>query len=90
MLRNVDDLRAALMRRPDQFVQSMVENMMTFALGRTVEAHDMPAVRAVVREAAAEDYRFSAIVLGVVESTPFRMRTAPGDDGEVEEAALHE
>jgi hypothetical protein len=89
VLAGPDDLRAALMRRPDQFVQSMTENMMTFALGRTVEHHDMPAVRAIVREAAAEDYRVSALVLGVVRSAPFRMRTAPGLDEEIEEAALH-
>ena len=86
----VDDLRAALMRRPDQFVQTMTENMMMFALGRTVEHHDMPAVRAIVRDAAEQDYRFSALVLGVVQSTPFRMRTVPGAEGEVKEAALHD
>jgi hypothetical protein len=88
-LASVEDLRAALMRRPEQFVQTMAEKMMTFALGRTVEHHDMPAVRAIVREAAEEEYRFSALVLGVVKSAPFRMRTAPGLDEEVEEAALH-
>jgi hypothetical protein len=88
-LASPDDLRAALMVRPEQFVQAMTENMMTFALGRTVEHHDMPAVRAIVREAADDDYRFSALVLGVVKSAPFRMRTAPGLEDEVEEAALH-
>jgi hypothetical protein len=86
-LASVEDLRAALMRRPEQFVQTMTENLMTFALGRTVEHHDMPAVRAVVRDAADEDYRFSTLVLGVVKSAPFRMRTVP-EAGVVEEAAL--
>jgi uncharacterized protein DUF1585 len=47
---------------------------MTYALGRGLHAYDMPAVRAVVRDASQRDYRFSAIVMGIVNSTPFRMR----------------
>jgi len=68
------DVRKALMKRPEQFVQTMTEKLMTFALGRTVEYYDMPAVRKIVREAARDNYRFSSIVMGIVRSAPFQMR----------------
>ena len=71
------DLRAALTARPDQFVQTLTEKLMIFALGRPVEYHDMPAVRAIVRHAAADNYRFESIVLGVVKSDAFQMRQIP-------------
>jgi mono/diheme cytochrome c family protein len=68
------DLRVALTTRPDQFVQTLTERLMTYALGRTVEYYDMPTVRRIVREAARDKYRFSSIVMGIVRSDPFRMR----------------
>lgn len=68
-----DDLRTALMRRPDQFVQTLTENLMIYALGRTLEYQDMPTIRQIVRDAAAQDYRFSAIVMGIVNSNLFQM-----------------
>jgi hypothetical protein len=68
------DLRKALMRRPEQFVQTVTEKLMTYALGRSVEYYDMPAIRAIVRDAARENYRFSSIVMGIVKSAPFQMR----------------
>ena len=71
------DLRKAILRRPEQFVQTMTEKLMTYALGRSVEYYDMPAVRKIVRDAAAENYRFSAIVKGIVRSQPFQMRRLP-------------
>ncbi len=71
------DLRTALMKRPEQFVQTMTEKLMTYALGRSVEYYDMPTVRAIVRDAARDNYRFSSIVMGIVRSAPFQMRTAP-------------
>jgi mono/diheme cytochrome c family protein len=71
-----NDLRAALLKRPDQFVQTFTEKLMTFALGRTIEYHDMPTVRSIVRDAAKDNYRFSSIVLNIVESDLFRKRTA--------------
>jgi hypothetical protein len=71
------DLRNALMRHPDQFVQTMTERLMTYALGRRVEYYDMPSIRAIVRDAARDNYRFSSIVLGIVRSAPFQMRKAP-------------
>jgi hypothetical protein len=73
----VDGLEAALLERPEVFVGTLVERLLTFALGRGVEDDDGPAVRAIVRSAAKDDYRFSAIVLGIVRSTPFQMRATP-------------
>ena len=70
------DLRNALMRRPDQFVQTVTEKLMTYGLGRSVEYYDMPAVRQIVRDAGRDNYRFSSIVMGIVKSAPFQMRKA--------------
>jgi hypothetical protein len=70
----VVSLRRALLRQPELFVGTVVEKLMTYALGRGVAAGDMPAVRAIIREAAARDYRLSAVVIGIVRSTPFTMR----------------
>ena len=70
----VVDLRQALLQRPEVLVGTMSEKLMTYALGRGLEATDMPAVRTVVRDASRDGYRFSSIVKGIVTSTPFRMR----------------
>ena len=72
-----DDLRNALLRRPEQFVQTLVENLLTYAMGRTREYYDMPTVRRIVRETAAKDYKFSAIAQAVVNSEQFKMRRVP-------------
>jgi hypothetical protein len=69
-------LRQALMRHPDVFVRTMTEKMLTYALGRGLDYHDMPAVRSIVRASAGNNYRFSSLVLGIVESVPFQMRIA--------------
>jgi hypothetical protein len=70
-----DDLRQAIVDRPDhQFAQTLTENLLTYALGRSLDYHDMPTVRRVVREAASDNYRFQSIVLGVVSSDAFRKR----------------
>jgi hypothetical protein len=72
-------LRDALLARPEIFIGTMTEKMLTYALGRALTYDDMPAVRAIVRGAASEEYRFSSLVLGIVHSVPFRMRTSgPG------------
>ena len=76
-LHGPDDLRNALLRNPGQFVQTFVENLLTYAMGRTRDYYDMPTVRQIVRETAAKDYRFSAIVEAVVQTDQFRMRRAP-------------
>jgi len=70
-----DDLTAALMSRSGLFVTNVVERLMIYALGRAVDYRDMPAVRTIVKEAQREDLRFSALILGVVQSEPFRYRT---------------
>jgi hypothetical protein len=67
-------LRAALVSQPKVVVSTMVEKLLTYALGRGLEHYDMPAVRGIVRSAARQDNRFSALVLGIVRSTPFQMR----------------
>jgi hypothetical protein len=71
------ELRAALMAEPEIFVSTVVEKLMVYALGRGLVASDMPVVRQIVREAEADDYAFSALVLGIVESAPFRLRVVP-------------
>src|SRR5215204_6740409 len=76
-LNGPDDVRMALLRRPEQFVQTLTEGLLTYATGRTLEPHDMPTVRRLVRGAAAGDYRFSALVQAVVHSDQFRMRRVP-------------
>ncbi|HEY6509750.1 MAG TPA: DUF1588 domain-containing protein, partial [Vicinamibacterales bacterium] len=80
VVRGPSDLRAAFTRKPEQFVQTITEKLMTYALGRAVEAHDMPAVRKIVRESARDNYRFSSIVRGIVTSLPFQMRKAAGPE----------
>jgi len=70
----VVSLRRALLRQPELFVGTVVEKLMTYGLGRGLMADDMPAVRAIIRDAASREYRLSAVVLGIVKSTPFTMR----------------
>jgi hypothetical protein len=65
-----------LLQQPELFVSTLTEKLLTFALGRGVDWYDAPAVREIVREARARDYRFSSIILGIVNSTPFTMRKA--------------
>jgi len=67
-------LRQSLVANPTMFAGTMTEKMLTYALGRGLENYDMPAVRAIVRDAGGRDYRFSALVLGIVNSVPFQMR----------------
>jgi len=75
---NASDLRNALAKHPEKFVQSLTESLVTFALGRKLDYRDMPMVREIVRRAEKDDYRFESIVLGVVESRAFREREAIG------------
>ena len=67
-------MRQALLRNPERFVATVAEKLLTYALGRNLESYDMPAVRDIVRGAAADEHRFSSLVLGIVQSTPFQMR----------------
>jgi hypothetical protein len=68
-------LREALMNRPDVFVGTVTEKLMIYALGRGLEAYDMPVVRRIVQDAAKDHYRFVSIIMGIVNSKPFQMRT---------------
>jgi hypothetical protein len=78
-IRGPEDLRAALADRPDhQFVQAFTENLLTYALGRSLDYRDMPTVRRIVRQAAADNYRVKSIVLGVVSTDAFRKREGDG------------
>jgi mono/diheme cytochrome c family protein len=74
--KGIDGLENALLARPELFVTSLTENLMTFALGRGVEYYDAPATRKIVRDAEKDKYRFSSLILGVVKSVPFQMRRA--------------
>jgi hypothetical protein len=69
--------REALLGKGTEFVRTVVEKLLTYALGRGVTHADAPAVRQLVRELAADDYRWSALIQGIVESRPFQMRRAP-------------
>jgi hypothetical protein len=69
----VDGLRTALLSS-DRFVTTLTEKMLTYALGRGVEYYDMPAVRAIVRDASRDEYRFTSLIRAIVESAPFQMR----------------
>ncbi len=71
-LNGPNDLRAALMQRHDQFVQTLTEKLMTYALGRGVQYYDMPQVRKIVKEAARDNYRFSSIVKAIVMTPEFQ------------------
>ena len=69
-------LRQAILRRPELFARNITEMLLTYALGHGLDHHDMPYVRAILRDAARGDYRFSSLVLGIVKSAPFRQRNA--------------
>ena len=64
-------------RYRDDFVRTVAQKLLTYALGRGLDYYDNPAVRSITREAAREDYRMSALVLAIVKSTPFQMRRSP-------------
>jgi hypothetical protein len=76
----VTALREALLGRPEVFATTVTEKLLTYALGRGLQASDMPAVRAIVRAAARDDYRWSSIVLGIATSVPFRMRIVAAEE----------
>jgi hypothetical protein len=75
----VDALRNYIVSRPDLFVQTFTENLLTYALGRSVSYYDQPLVRKLVRDTAAQNYRFSSLVLGIVTSPAFLTDKVPLD-----------
>jgi hypothetical protein len=80
------DLRRMLVARQGQFVATLTEKLFTYALGRGVEYYDMPAVRAIVRDAARNDYRFSSLILGIARSVPFQMKVKKPPESDVGQA----
>ncbi len=81
--RGPEGLEDALLDRPELFVATLTERLLTFALGRGVEYYDAPAVRKIVRDAEKNDYRFSSLILGIVKSLPFQMRSTEPDESTV-------
>ena len=79
-LNGVVELREALLKRPEIFLRTMTENLLTYALGREVTDADMPTVRAILRGASASDFHFSSLILGIVNSQAFQMRVKPLHD----------
>lgn len=71
----MDGLRETLMARPDQFVQTFTEKLMTYALGRTIEYSDMPVIRKIVAASETKDYRFSALIQAIVETAAFQQKS---------------
>ena len=72
----VTQLRQLLLSYSDDFLMTVIDRLLTYALGRGLEATDMPAVRQIKREATRENYRFASLIQGIVASTPFQMRMA--------------
>jgi hypothetical protein len=75
MIDGVRGVRALVLNRREQYVETFTAKLMTYALGRLVDYRDQPAIRKIAREAAARDHRWSAIISGIVQSAPFRMTT---------------
>ena len=74
---SVSGLEQSILERPDMFVRTLSEKLLTFGLGRSVTVNDAPAIRQIVSHARDNDFRFSAIVTGIVSSPSFRMRNRP-------------
>ena len=77
-IRSAADLRAALVTRGDVVISHLAEMLMSYALGRRVEYYDMPEIRRIVREAKADGYRMSSLILGVARSAAFRTAVVEG------------
>ena len=84
------ELRKALLARPDVFVGTVTEKLLIYALGRGLDPSDMPVVRHIVKQASAENYGFMSIILGIVESSPFQMRTKFAESNAVKNIAQGE
>jgi hypothetical protein len=74
-----DQLKQILRADSHAFIRGLTEKMLTYALGRGLESYDKPTVTSIVAEVERNDYRFSSLVLGIVNSMPFQMRSAPGE-----------
>lgn len=83
-VQSLSDLLDALLKRPEPLIRTFTENLMAYALGRRVEYYDKPALRAIVKNAKADDYRMSSFILGVVKSDAFQMQSVQVVVDEVE------
>jgi len=70
-------LKAILKQQQDLFVKNLAQQLLTYGLGRGLEAYDRPVVRTILRQAAPDNYKISSLIMGVVQSTPFQMRRTP-------------
>ena len=85
------ELKNALLKYKEQIVRNMTEKLMTYALGRGTAYYDQPVIfRSIVRDAAADGYRFSSIVMGIVDSAPFQMRASESGADGATTAKLHD
>jgi uncharacterized protein DUF1588/uncharacterized protein DUF1585 len=75
------ELRKSIADKPELFTGTLTSKLLTYALGRGLDERDMPAVRGVLRDGAASNYRFSSLILGIVKSAPFQMRAKPVQEG---------
>jgi hypothetical protein len=82
-------LRQALVKRPELFVQTMTEKLMTYGLGRGLDYRDMPAVRAIIKQSARENFRFSSLIADIVNSTPFLMRKSEARSSELRASSFN-
>jgi hypothetical protein len=80
-IRGAADLRAVLLNHREEFVSTVAEKLLTYAVGRGLEYYDKPTLRQIVREARPDDFRWSTLVLGVAKSVPFQMRQRAGSAG---------
>ena len=82
------DLRKWMLNRPEQFTHTLTEKLMTYALGRRIEYYDQPIIREIVRNASKNDYRWSSIILGIVNSPAFKSSMIPADIANVNDKQL--
>jgi hypothetical protein len=85
-LEGVHSLRQVLMEKSDQFAEVVIEKLLTYALGRGIEYQDMPTVRSIARGAADNDYEFSSILMGIVQSPAFQMNMTAAQNFEQQAA----
>jgi hypothetical protein len=78
------EFRKALVGHREELVETLAERLLTYAMGRGVEYYDMPAIRAILREARSSEYRWSLLIMGIVKSAPFQMRKAEGESTRIE------
>ncbi|MCE2460469.1 MAG: DUF1592 domain-containing protein [Pseudomonadales bacterium] len=90
VVRNAEELKQALVQKPERFATTIVERLLTYALGRGLEPYDGPAVRKIVSAAADDDYRIQSLIIGVTQSYPFGMRrTSPPGEDAIRDTARH-